>query len=167
MTLLARAADFAAASRSAGAGGVTLLDPLRPGAAIRPDALPAKAGFGWLALCGLLLAVVAARAFNGVPAPECRTTPVRLAFGTVVEASMITAAELPCPVSLRAGSARIDTLTVGAPPRHGAVTPRGRTGVTYHPLRGFRGDDAFSFSLHGRSHQNYGTAVVHVAVSVQ
>jgi hypothetical protein len=99
--------------------------------------------------------------------PECRTTPARLAFIPVTEVKAITSAGTPCLVPLGLGSARVDKLTITVDPQHGAVAPRGRTGVIYSPQSDFRGEDAFWLSLDGPSNQNPGAAVVRVGITVE
>jgi hypothetical protein len=166
MVLLASATDFSRSRNPAGFERLAILDPLHPRALTRhPRSMTGR--FGWLGLCALLAAVIAARAFDLVGTPECRPTPVPLGFGTEIEGRILVSAGVPCPLSLRLGSARVDSLNVAVPPSHGVVTPRGRTGLVYRPFRGFRGEDAFSFSLHGRSSQSSGEAVVRVRVTVQ
>ena len=149
MTLLASTADFSFARRARSKAWLT----------------PAK--LTWLCLLGILAAVVAARTLNLIAVPECRATPVRLAFAPMTEVKVVTSARTPCLFALRLGAARVDTLTITTNPQHGVVTPRGRTGVAYRPLPGFRGEDAFWFSFDGRSNQNPGAAVVRVGVTVK
>jgi hypothetical protein len=128
---------------------------------------PTPATFGWFGLFAILIAMGAARAFDVVPVPECRTTPARLAFIPVTEVKATTSAGTPCLVSLGLGSARVDKLTITVDPQHGAVAPRGRTGVIYRPQSDFRGEDAFWFSIDGPSNQNPGAAVVRVGITVE
>jgi hypothetical protein len=167
MTLLARAANFSPARSSPALERVAVRDTSHPSASLRSKARATKARVGWLILFGLLAAVVAARTFNVIAVPECRATPVPLGFGREIEAKIVVSGGVPCPLSLRPVSARVDAMSIAAPPRHGVVTPRGRTGLVYRPFRGFRGEDTFSFSLHGRSGQSSGTAIVRVGVTVQ
>ena len=165
MTLLAPAADFSPARNSTKLA--RLLDPLRAGTARRPRARPTETGLAWVSLFAILAAVIAAWAFDVIPISECRATPPRLDFAPMTDVKLTTSARAPCLLSLRLGTARVDTLTITAPAQHGVVTPRGRTGVVYRPLAGFRGEDAFWFSFDGRSNQNPGAAVVRVGVTVR
>jgi hypothetical protein len=164
MTLLAPTADFSPArwiSRR-----VAIRKPSYAGEAFR-QIRSSQARFGWFCLLGILAAVVAARAFNVIPIPECRATPTRLAFDPMTEVKVTTSARTPCLLSLRLGTARVDALTITVDPQHGVVIPRGRTGVVYRPLSGFRGEDSFWFSLDGRANHNPGAAVVRVGVTVK
>ena len=138
---------------------------LHPRPARRPKVGPTLATFGWFGLFAILATIGAARAFDVVP--ECRTTAARLAFIPVTEVKATASAGTPCLVSLGLGSARVDKLTITVDPQHGAVAPRGRTGVIYSPQSDFRGEDAFWLSLDGPSNQNPGAAVVRVGITVE
>jgi hypothetical protein len=157
---------------------MTLLAPATYPSVAAPDLVQARvsgrsrsrltpAGAGYLAMLAILAAVIAARAFNLVAVPECRTTPARLAFVPVTEVKATVSAGTPCLVSLRLGSARVQKLSITVDPQYGLVAPRGRTGVIYRPQSGFRGEDAFWFSLDGPSNQNPGAAVVRVGITVK
>jgi hypothetical protein len=164
MTLLAPAADFSIAFK-ADQDGTAVPDRLRPRPARRPKVRPTAATSGWLGLFAILATIGAVRAFEVVP--ECRTTPARLAFIPVTEVKATTSEGTPCLVSLGLGAARVDKLTITVDPQHGAVAPRGRTGVIYSPQSDFRGEDAFWFSIDGPSNLNPGAAVVRVGITVE
>jgi hypothetical protein len=164
MTLLAPAADFSTAFK-ADLDGTAVPGRLHRRPAGRPKLRPTLATFGWFGVFAILVAIGAARAFDVVP--ECRTTPARLAFIPVTEVKAITSAGTPCLVPLGLGSARVDKLTITVDPQHGAVAPRGRTGVIYSPQSDFRGEDAFWLSIDGPSNQNPGAAVVRVGITVE
>jgi hypothetical protein len=165
MTLLAPAVDFSTAFK-ADLDRTAVPGRLHRGSARRPKLRPTAVTFGWLSLLAILGAMGAARAVD-VHVPECRTIPERLAFIPVTEVKAATSAGTPCLVSLGLGSARVDKLTITVDPQHGAVTPRGRTGVIYTPQSDFRGKDAFWFSIDGPSNQNPGAAVVRVGITVE
>jgi hypothetical protein len=167
MTLHAPAAGFSPARDATGPEKVAVIDRLHADAPHRPKARPMQTGLAWAGLFAILAAVIAARAFDVIPISECVVTPSRLAFVPMTEVKMTTSARSPCLLSLRLGTAPVDALTITADPQHGVVVPRGRTGVVYRPLSGFRGEDAFWFSLDGRSNQNPGAAVVRVGVTVR
>jgi hypothetical protein len=97
---------------------------------------------------------------------QCHVVTPPLAFGSEEEARMEASNGTACAVVMRVGSARIDELVVLEAPRNGAVTLRGRTGVTYRAAAGFHGHDSFVIALRGRSAESAGTAVVRVAVAV-
>jgi hypothetical protein len=166
MTLHAPAAGFSPARDATGPDKVAVIDRLQADVPHRPKARPMETGLAWASLFAILAAVIAARAFDVIPISECVVTPSRLAFVPMTEVKMTTSARSPCLLSLRLGTA-VDALTITADPQHGVVVPRGRTGVVYRPLSGFRGEDAFWFSLDGRSNQNPGAAVVRVGVTVR
>ena len=159
MTLLARMTAFKAGLNRTDVPGRCIL----PGAA--PKVGPTLATFGWFGLFAILATIGAAHAFDVVP--ECRTTAPRLAFIPVTEVKATTSAGTPCFVSLGLRSAGVDKLTITVDPQHGAVAPRGRTGVIYSPQLDFRGEDAFWLSIDGPSNQNPGAAVVRVGITVE
>jgi hypothetical protein len=167
MTLLAAAADYPTARNSIGVERLAVLERLRSAAPRGPKVRPTRTGFAWVSLFAILTAVIAARAFGVTPVSECRATPSRLSFAPITEVKMTTSTRAPCLLSLRLGTAQVDALTITTAPQHGAVSPRGRTGVVYRPQAGFRGEDAFWFSFDGRSNQNPGAAVVRVGVTVR
>jgi hypothetical protein len=164
MTLLAPAADFSTAFK-ADLHRTAVPGRLHARPARRPKVRPTPATFGWFGLFAILVAIGAAHAFDVVP--ECRTTPARLAFIPVTEVKATTSAGTPCLFSLGLGSARVDKLTITVDPQHGAVAPRGRTGVIYSPQSDFCGEDAFWLSIDGPSNQNPGAAVVRVGITVE
>ena len=164
MTLRAPAADFSTAFK-ADLDGTAVPGRLDRRPAGRPKLRPTLATFGWFGVFAILVAIGAARAFDVVP--ECRTTAARLAFIPVTEVKATTSAGTPCLVPLGLGSARVDKLTITVDPQHGAVAPRGRTGVIYSPQSDFRGEDAFWLSIDGPSNQNPGAAVVRVGITVE
>lgn len=164
MTLLAPAADFSTAFK-ADLDSTAVPGRLHPRPAGRPKVRPTPATFGWFGLFAILATIGAARAFEVVP--ECRTTPAQLAFIPMTEVKATTSAGTACFVSLGLGSARVDKLTITVDPQHGAVAPRGRTGVIYSPQSDFRGEDSFWLSIDGPSNQNPGAAVVRVGITVE
>src|SRR5262245_11101029 len=141
MTLLAPTADF---SRGRSSTRLERLEFLHPWRVSMPSGLRARqteTGLAWVGLFTILAAIIAARAFGVIPISECHATPSRLAFDPITEVKMTTSARAPCLLALELGTARVDTLTITAQPEHGVVAPRGRTGVVYRPVSGFRGQD--------------------------
>ena len=112
--------------------------------ALARPAVSASAFMGLSMVCVAAMAVATALSAN-----ECRVKPIALAPGQVTDVVIAVPARTPCTMQVRLGSAMVDELAVTVPPSHGALTPRGRTGVIYRPDRGFRGEDTFVFSLQG------------------
>lgn len=114
----------------------------------------------------LALTVICLSAFSSA-APDCRVSAVPLTFGAQADATITMKAGLACPIVVRAGSASVDKLEILSMPQAGTVAERGRTGVTYRPQAGFKGEDSFIFAMRGRSDAHSGTSIVRVSVSVR
>jgi hypothetical protein len=100
-------------------------------------------------------------------ARDCRVEPIALALGRQSNVPIALPADAPCTILVKAGSAVLDGITIDAPPRHGTLALRGRTGVVYRPNPGFRGDDAFAFSLHRRSGTVPDSAAIQVRAVIE
>lgn len=97
---------------------------------------------------------------------DCRIEPIRLSLGRNSDVALAAPANTPCTILVRAGSAVVDDISVDAPPERGTLTPRGRTGVVYRPHPGFKGREAFGFSLHGRLNSARASSVIQVRAIV-
>lgn len=151
--------------------------------ATAPQAMPPVAGdgrglrlprreeiVGGILMLLMILALTGVVGRWGLPVlGQCRSVMPQLVFGSEAVARMAASGGAACAAVMRTGSARIDELVVLEGPRNGAVSLRGRTGVTYRATAGFHGDDAFVIALRGRSAESTATAtaVVRVAVAVQ
>ena len=128
------------------------------------DARPTAVAWWFVGLSGLcVLAMVCAGILGS---RGCRVTPIQLALGHETEVSIALPANTPCTILVQPGSAALDGLRIDVPPQRGTLTPRGRTGVVYRPRAGFKGADAFDFSLRGGSHAAYETATIRVRASI-
>lgn len=116
---------------------------------------------------GVLMLALATPGPIELPLGGCRNDPGRLVFGETFEVEMSLDRNTACSVMLRLGSAAVDKLEVTTPPRHGALVPRGRTGVIYRADRNFNGEDFFAFAMRGQSAAYNGTSVVRVRVQVR
>jgi Bacterial Ig domain len=123
---------------------------------------PAWCLVGLSALC--VVAMVAAGALS---ARGCRVAPIPLTLGAGTELSVTIPADTPCTILIPAGSATLDDITVDAPPQHGTLTARGRTGTVYRPNRGFKGEDEFAFSLNARSGAGRESSIIRVQASIK
>ncbi len=124
--------------------------------------LPAWCFVGLSALCVVVMVVV-----GGLSARGCRVAPIPLTLGTGTELAITIPANTPCTILIPAGSATLDDITVDVPPQHGTLTARGRTGTVYRPNRGFKGDDAFAFSLNARSGAVLDSTMIRVQASIR
>jgi hypothetical protein len=129
--------------------------------ALARPAVPASAFVGLSIVC--VGAMVAASVLS---AHDCRVKPIPLTLGRDAEVAITVPAKTSCTIQVHSGSAMVDDLVVTAPPAHGVLTPRGRTGVVYRPDRGFRGDDAFVFSLQGTMDSARIGSTIHVQATV-
>jgi hypothetical protein len=94
----------------------------------------------------------------------CGIPPISL--GRSSDLSVALSANTPCAILVKPPSAPIDAISIDAPPQHGTLTSRGRTGVVYRPHPGFKGSDAFAFSLHRRSDATPQSFPIHVRMVV-
>src|SRR5262245_4504007 len=119
------------------------------------------------AFVGLSMACVVAMAVASVlSAHDCRVKPISLVSGRDAELAITVPARTSCTIQVQSGSAMLAELAVTRPPAHGILAPRGRTGVIYHPDRGFRGDDAFAFSLQGTADDVPASSAIRVRATV-
>jgi hypothetical protein len=116
---------------------------------------------------GVVMLVLAIPGAMQIPLSGCRNDPGRLVFGETFEVEMNLSRNTACPVLLRPGSASVDKLEITTLPRHGALAPRGRTGVIYRADRNYKGEDFFAFAMRGQSAAYNGTSVVRVHVQVR
>jgi len=115
----------------------------------------------------VLVALFGAKSADLIGPAECHASPVMLGFGGDLDARMTAPAGTACSLSVKAAMASFDQLEITAPPQHGAVTVRGRTGVIYRPEPQYSGDDFFAFAPRGQSARRDGMPVVRVSVTVK
>lgn len=116
---------------------------------------------------GVMMLVLATPGPIELPLGGCRNTPSRLIFGETFDVTMNLDRNTACSVLLRPGSAAVDKLEITTPPRYGALSPRGRTGMVYRADRNFTGEDFFAFAMRGQSAAYNGTSVVRVRVQIR
>ena len=124
--------------------------------------LPAWWFVGLSALCVCAMIVVGALSAGG-----CRVAPIPLTPGAGTELSIAVPGDTSCTILVPAGSANLDDITIDSPPHHGTLTARGRTGTVYRPNRGFKGEDAFSFSLNARAGAVRESSTIHVQAIIK
>ena len=117
-------------------------------------------GLSIVSMCAMAIATV-------LGAHDCRVKPIPLVPGHDADVSIAVPARTACTIRVQVGGATLDDLSIIAPPAHGALAPRGRTGVIYRPDRGFRGDDAFAFALHGATDSAPVSSAIRVQVTVK
>jgi hypothetical protein len=116
-------------------------------------------GLSILCVCAMVVASV-------LSVHDCRVKPIALVPGVDANVSILVPPRTPCTIVVQSGNAALRDLLVTVPPVHGTLTPRGRTGVIYQPNRGFRGDDAFAFSLQGSANVAGASALIRVRATV-
>jgi hypothetical protein len=109
------------------------------------DARPTLPAWCFIALSILCAAAMVWASMLG--ARGCHVEPI--APGRASDVSIALPANTPCTILVRTGNAVLDDIMVHAPPEHGTLMSRGRTGVVYRPAPGFKGSDSFAFSLRG------------------
>jgi hypothetical protein len=124
--------------------------------------LPAWCFVGLSALCVAAMVVVGALSARG-----CRVAPIPLTLGAGTDLSINVPRDTPCSILVPAASASLDDITIDSPPQHGTLTARGRTGAIYRPNHGFKGEDAFIFSLNARAGAARESATVRVQAIIK
>ena len=136
---------------------------------VSPIFSDATKGHPRMAIAAGLLSLAAAVAFvatsGRTAGMACVVDPGPLVFSPESNVNLTVTGDVACPVFARPGTARVDALNVAIPPQHGTLRPRGRTGVIYRPEHGFKGADAFAFSMQGASAFYKGAALVRVNVT--
>jgi hypothetical protein len=124
---------------------------------------------GWLQglLAGLVLLLVLARLWSGALPDDCRSSPIAFQPYAEFHATMNVAGSRACVLAVRIGFAGVSELAIAAPPRHGTIESRGRTGVVYRPASAFSGEDAFALAMTGRDRSGSGAMVVRVKVVIR
>ena len=116
----------------------------------------------WIWLGGLMLM------FGNTQAEAC-VARFSFTFGSATSGSMGANSGQPCAAQAeRTGSKTvIRKVTVIAPPRNGTASAGGH-GVTYRSKPGYKGDDAFTFTIFGDGNAGTNTtATVQMAVTVK
>jgi hypothetical protein len=124
--------------------------------------LPAWCSVGLGAVCVIMLLWAAS-----IGASHCHAPPMPLALGTESHVSIALRANTACTIRVSAANVALGDVVVGMPPRHGTLAPRGRTGATYRPAPGFKGDDSFAFAIRARSSSDADMSVIRVRASVR
>ena len=122
---------------------------------------------GALAVAAASVVLIGAASSELAPPIGCRAEPVALAAGVDADATMTLRGGMACSLWVKTSTASIEQLDIIAPPSHGVVIARGRTGVIYRPARQFTGEDSFVFTLRAKSARFDRTSVVRVGVTVQ
>jgi hypothetical protein len=97
----------------------------------------------------------------------CHTFPLVFKPGATIDTSMSVGQDRACSLYISAGSAVISSLAVVTAPSGGAISARGRTGVVYRSLAGYRGEDAFTIALAGKLKEEVTTMTVKVRINVK
>ena len=98
---------------------------------------------------------------------SCQSRPIPFAADSQSMVAISVPAGRACSVSVALGSVAVTSFKIDAQPAHGELVPRGRTGVIYIPKSNFKGEDAFAFSIEGRSEVASGTSLVRVMAAVR
>jgi hypothetical protein len=101
---------------------------------------------------------------------ECRVNHFKIRIGEVRTANWTVTNGGVCIAHFKlANTSRYTSLTISSKPSHGFAGRDGVDGIAYRPDPGFKGGDAFAFSVegHGKGKPGEGTAVVQVFVRVE
>jgi hypothetical protein len=122
--------------------------------------------FGCVALTALAGAMIGSP-FVRASAGPCRTEPAVLAPGVNADVRMTVSHNAACSIWAKANVVSGSGLRLAAPPQHGTLASRGRSGFTYRPAPGFTGSDSFAFSSRGTPQLRGEATLVHVDVTVR
>jgi hypothetical protein len=98
---------------------------------------------------------------------NCQSRPIPFAADSQSMVAISVPSGRACSVSVALGSTAVTSFRIDAQPAHGELVPRGRTGVIYIPKSNFKGEDAFAFSIEGRSDVGSGRSMVRVMAAVR
>jgi hypothetical protein len=130
---------------------------------------PVRTLSGTTAALWIGIAAVAIGALSLIPlGPNvCQASTLPLSLGPQVDATMTVRGRTPCQIGIPMGTASIQGFEITTRPQNGILTQRGRTGVVYQAVTGYRGTDKFEFTVSGRMGSYEGTSVVRVTVTVK
>jgi hypothetical protein len=98
---------------------------------------------------------------------ECSVQRFSFFAGAEANSIMTVTSGKSCGVILHAsGRSRFDNVGILGQPKHGTLSSRMGVGVTYRSSPGFKGDDAFVFTVTGQMRTGHGTATIKIRVSV-
>jgi hypothetical protein len=129
---------------------------------------PQHARLATSAILGVTIAGLGALWVGLAAAPaECRMPPMLLRLDTADETILRAASGVPCTLTVEPGEASVEALTVEKSPNYGGLVPRGRTGVIYRSMPGFKGDDDFTIALKGKVAAHAGEMRIRAKVVVR
>jgi hypothetical protein len=94
-------------------------------------------------------------------------SPMLLRLDSTGDTILRAASGVPCTMAIKPGATTIDALTVEKSPNYGGLVPRGRTGVVYRSMAGFKGEDDFTIALKGRMASQEGAMRIRAKVVVR
>jgi hypothetical protein len=115
----------------------------------------------------LTIAVLLVLLANGAHARDCDVYRVPLTLGTNVGYQVIAASGEDCRVAVRIPDFSVESNEIISHPRYGGARVDGTTATYYRSNPGYRGADAFAFSLCGRTGGRAGCSTVRVKVQVR
>ncbi len=119
-------------------------------------------------MCRVVLAIILLAAFGGVEASACAFTPFRFAaYGQDTWTDMQATSGKPCSIPISTGGRHsFSAIVIGTQARNGTARANA-TSVTYQSRPGYRGADAFVFTMTGRDASGSGRSSIAVSVTVQ
>ena len=116
----------------------------------------------------LMLATIFLTAFGGVDAFACTFTPFRFAsYGQNTWTDMQAASRKPCSVAISTGGRHSFSAIVISTQARNGMARANATSVTYQSRPGYRGTDAFVFTMTGRDASGSGRSSIEVSVTVR
>ena len=117
----------------------------------------------------LLLATIFLAVTGGIEASACMIVPFQIDFGSDTATVMQVGSGKRCSVALHAGArSAYSGVAISAPARNGTVRA-GSSGATYQSKPGYKGADAFAFTVTGTGPftNGLGKSTVQVSVTAQ
>ena len=115
----------------------------------------------------LVLATIFLTVMGVIEASACNVIPFRFNFGSDTSTVMQVGSGRRCSVTLHTGArSTFSGIAISAPARNGTVRA-GSSGATYQSKPGYKGADAFAFTVTGTDSSGSGKSTVRVSVTVQ
>lgn len=105
---------------------------------------------------------------SAAAAEACAVRRFHFAFGADTAATMLASSGELCWLRVQAGQDSIfQSVRIVAKAAHGSVTRTGSATVNYRSYPGYRGPDAFAFTVTGKGPTSAGPSTIRVSVAVE
>ncbi len=116
----------------------------------------------------LLAGAVALLLLSSQAEAACEVTPFRFLPGSDSDVVLTVTAGSRCNVTIRAAArTSFNSNKISSPPANGLARTNGTAGASYQPRAGFKGSDAFAFTVCYTSLGRPGCSTLRVRVTIQ